>query len=212
MVLAAGRGERMRPLTDRTPKALLTVRGKPLIVYHLEKLSRLGVREVVINLAWLGDQIRAALGSGDRWKLRIHYSDEGREALETGGGIFRALPLLGPEPFLLINADIFSDFDLGALHIAPSASAQLALVANPPERPKGDFALRDGLIQAAGTPRWTYACFALLRPELFEGCSDGRFPLRPLFDRAIALGKLGGQLHTGAWSDVGTVERLTALQ
>jgi MurNAc alpha-1-phosphate uridylyltransferase len=212
MVMAAGRGERMRPLTDQTPKPLLTVRGKPLIVYHLEKLSRLGVREVVINLAWLGEQIRAALGSGERWNLRIHYSDEGHEALETGGGIFRALPLLGPEPFLLINADVFSDFDLSALHIAPGASAQLALVANPPQHPEGDFALRDGLIQQAGTSRWTYSGFGLLRPELFTGCSPGRFPLRPLLDRAIALGKLGGQLHTGVWSDVGTVERLAALQ
>ena len=212
MLLAAGRGERMRPLTDQTPKPLLMVRGKPLIAWHLEKLARQGVRDVVINLAWLGGQIRAALGDGARWNLRIHYSDEGGEALETGGGIFRALPLLGPDPFLLLNADVFSDFDFSTLRIAPTVLAQLVLVANPPQHPHGDFALRDGLIEQQGTPRWTYSGFALCRPELFEGCSAGKFPLRRLLDRAIGLKRLGGQVHTGSWSDVGTVDRLAALQ
>jgi MurNAc alpha-1-phosphate uridylyltransferase len=212
MLLAAGRGERMRPLTDRLPKPLLTVRGKPLIVYHLEKLSRLGVREVVINLAWLGDRIRTALGNGEQWNLNIRYSDEGIEALETGGGVLRALPWLGPEPFLVVNADVFSDFDFSALHIDASALAQLVLVTNPPQHPAGDFAFSQGLIHEQGSERWTYSGIGMYRPEFFEGCHPGKFPLLPLFKRAIALKRLHGQVHTGVWSDVGTVERLAALQ
>jgi len=212
MVLAAGRGERMRPLTDHTPKPLLEVRGKPLIAYHLEKLSRLGVQEVIINLSWLGDLIRRRLRDGGEWNLRIRYSDEGGEALETGGGIFKALPWLGPEPFLVVNADVFSDFDLGAMSIAPDALAQLVLVPNPPQHPRGDFALAGGLVQEEGHPRWTYSGFGLYRPELFEGCSAGRFALLPLFRRAIAARRLHGQTYSGLWNDVGTAERLAALQ
>jgi MurNAc alpha-1-phosphate uridylyltransferase len=212
MVLAAGRGERMRPLTDQVPKALLTVRGKPLIIYHLEKLSRLGVKQVVINLAWLGGQIRDALGDGARWNLQIRYSDEAAEALETGGGIFRALPWLGPQPFLVVNADVFTELDFGAIHLAPEAVAQLVLVANPMHHPYGDFALVNGRVQEQGGARWTYAGIGLYRPELFEGCAAGRFPLLPLLRRASAAGKLHGQVFEGAWSDVGSVERLAALQ
>jgi MurNAc alpha-1-phosphate uridylyltransferase len=212
MVLAAGRGERMRPLTDTVPKALLPVRGKPLIVYHLEKLSRLGVQQVVVNLAWLGDQIRALLGDGAQWKLRIHYSDEGDRALETGGGIFQALAHLGSAPFLVVNADVFSDIDFADIQIPPDALAQLVLVSNPPHHPQGDFALIDGRLQEHGAPRWTYSGIGLYRPELFQGCSAGRFPLLPLLRRAITLGRLHGQVYAGAWSDVGSVERLAALQ
>ena len=212
MVLAAGRGERMRPLTDQVPKPLLTVRGKPLIVYHLEKLSRLGMKQVVINLAWLGEHIRAALGDGARWNVRIRYSDEGGEALETGGGIFRALPWLGPEPFLVVNADVFTDIDFGAIRIAPEALAQLVLVANPMHHAHGDFALINGRVQEQGGMRWTYSGIGLYRPELFEGCSPGKFPLLPLLRRAIAGRRLHGQVFEGAWSDVGSVERLAALQ
>jgi MurNAc alpha-1-phosphate uridylyltransferase len=212
MVLAAGRGERMRPLTDHTPKPLLAVRGKPLIEYHLEKLSRLGVTDVVINLAWLGERIVAALGDGARWRLRIHYSDEGGEALETGGGIFKALPWLGPAPFLVVNGDVFTEFDFAELHIGPQALAQLVLVANPPHVPQGDFVLADGLVLEQGGPRSTFSGIGLYRPELFDGCTAGRFPLLPLLRRAIAARRLGGQLYAGPWSDVGTVERLAALQ
>jgi len=212
MMLAAGRGERMRPLTDQTPKPLLTVRGKPLIAYHLEKLSRLGIRDVVINLAWLGDRIRTALGDGAQWNLNIHYSNEGSEALETGGGIFRALPQLGSDPFLVVNADVFTDLDFAALRIEPTALAHLVLVANPPQHPSGDFSLANGLIQQSGIQRWTYSGIGLYRPELFDGCSDGKFPLLPLFRRAIAQQRLYGQVYTGSWSDVGTPERLAALQ
>jgi MurNAc alpha-1-phosphate uridylyltransferase len=194
------------------PKPLLTVGGKPLIVYHLEKLSRLGVKQVVINLAWLGGQIRDALGDGARWNLQIRYSDEAAEALETGGGIFRALPWLGPQPFLVVNADVFTELDFGAIHLAPEAVAQLVLVANPMHHPYGDFALVNGRVQEQGGARWTYAGIGLYRPELFEGCAAGRFPLLPLLRRASAAGKLHGQVFEGAWSDVGSVERLAALQ
>jgi MurNAc alpha-1-phosphate uridylyltransferase len=212
MVLAAGRGERMRPLTDQVPKPLLSVRGKPLIVYHLEKLQRLGVKQVVINLAWLGEQVRAALGDGARWGLQILYSDEGQQALETGGGILQALPLLGPQPFLVLNADVFTEFDFSALQLAPEALAQLVLVANPMHHPRGDFALINGRVQEQGGARWTYSGIGLYRPELFAGCSPGKFPLLPLLRRAIAGGRLYGQVFDGVWNDVGSVERLAALQ
>ena len=212
MLLAAGRGERMRPLTDKVPKPLLTVGGKPLIVYHLEKLSRLGIKQVVINLAWLGGQIRAALGDGARWNLQITYSDEGEQALETGGGIFQALPLLGPAPFLVVNADVFTEFDFGTLQIARESLAQLVLVANPMHHPRGDFALINGRVQEQGGARWTYSGIGLYRPELFASCSPGKFPLLPLLRRAIAGGRLHGQVFDGTWSDVGSVERLAALQ
>jgi len=212
MVLAAGRGERMRPLTDQTPKPLLTVRGKPLIVYHLERLAHCGVREVVINVAWLGDRIRAALGDGGAFGLSIRYSEEGAQALETGGGIFQALPWLGSEPFLVVNGDVFTDFDFAALRIAPEASAHLLLVPNPAQHPQGDFALEDGRVLAEGVPRWTYAGIGLFRAELFAGCRPGRFPLLPLLQQAIVAGRLHGETYAGAWSDVGTVERLAALQ
>lgn len=212
MLLAAGRGERMRPLTDQTPKALLTVRGKPLIAYHLERLARGGVREVVINLAWLGARIRSALGDGSAFGVSIRYSDEGSRALETGGGIFKALPWLGSEPFLVINADVYTDFDFATLQIAADAWAQLLLVPNPSHHPDGDFALEQGRVSANGTPRWTYSGIGVYRPELFRGCQPGRFALLPLLQRAIAARRLQGELYTGQWSDVGTAERLAALQ
>lgn len=212
MLLAAGRGERMRPLTDRIPKPLLMVRGKPLIVHHLEKLAGIGVLQVVINLSWLGDQIRAALGDGSRFGVRIVYSEEDGGALETGGGIQRALPLLGAEPFLVANADVFTEFDFSTLAIAPQALAQLVLVPNPAHVPDGDFALIEGRVLESGAPRLTYSGIGLFRPELFAACTPGKFPLLPLLRRAIALDRLHGQLYTGVWSDVGTPGRLAALQ
>lgn len=212
MILAAGRGERLRPLTDQLPKSLLTVHGKPLIVYHLEKLSHLGVKDVVVNVAWLGQQLRDTLGDGAQWNLRIRYSDEGSEALETGGGIFKALPCLGPEPFLVVNADVFTDFNFAALSIAPDALGHLVVVANPVQHPQGDFALAGGLLTLQGSPRWTYAGIGLYRPELFEGCKPGKFPLLGPLRRAIELQRLQGQVYAGTWSDVGTAERLAAIQ
>jgi MurNAc alpha-1-phosphate uridylyltransferase len=212
MLLAAGRGERMRPLTDETPKPLLTVRGKPLIVYHLERLARAGVHEVVINLAWLGARIRAALGDGSDFGLSIRYSEEGEQALETGGGIFKALPWLGAGPFLVINADVYTDFDVATLEIAADAWGQLLFVPNPPQHPQGDFALEQGRVTDEGAPRWTYSGIGLYRAELFHGCEPGRFPLRPLLQRAIAARRLRGAVYYGQWNDVGTVQRLAALQ
>jgi MurNAc alpha-1-phosphate uridylyltransferase len=212
MLLAAGRGERMRPLTDQTPKPLLLARGKPLIVHHLERLAGAGVREVVVNLAWLGEQIRAALGDGSRFGLSIRYSEEGAQALETGGGIYQALPWLGPGPFLVVNADVFTDFDFATLAIAPRAWAQLLLVPNPPQHPGGDFGLDGDQVTEAPGPRWTYSGIGLFTAELFAGCAPGRFPLKPLLQRAIAAQALRGQIYRGAWSDVGTAQRLEALQ
>lgn len=212
MILAAGRGERMRPLSDRLPKPLLAVRGKPLIVHHLEKLSRLGVRTVVVNLAWLGERLRAALGDGARWQLRIQYSDEGEAALDAGGGIFRALPWLGSEPFLVVSGDVFTEFDFAALAIAPEALAQLVLVPNPSHHPQGDFALLDGQVRSRGEPTWTYAGIGLYRPQLFDGCKPGKFALLPPLQAAMATRRLHGQVYTGGWTNVGTPEQLAALQ
>jgi len=212
MVLAAGRGERMRPLTDTTPKPLLKVAGRPLIEYHLRRLAAQGVREVVINLSWLGDQIRAALGAGERFGLTIAYSEEGPVPLETGGGIFHALPLLGASPFLLINADVWCDFEPARLApLASGALGRLLLVPNPPHHPRGDFAL-EGERVVAQAERYTYSGIALIDPELFAGCTPGRFALKPLLDRALAAGRLYGTLYGGDWFDVGSAERLAALE
>jgi N-acetyl-alpha-D-muramate 1-phosphate uridylyltransferase len=211
MLLAAGRGERLRPLTDHTPKPLLQVRGKPLIEWHLEALARAGVREVVINLAWLGGLIRTAVGGGERFGLRIAYSEEPEGALETGGGIFQALPLLGDGPFLVVNADTCTDIDFRRLTIAAGALAHLVLVPNPGHHPRGDFSLQDGLVRESGEPRYTYSGIGLYRAELFAASAPGRFPLLPLLRAAIAAGRLRGELYAGEWTDVGTVERLEAL-
>ncbi len=212
MVLAAGRGERLRPITDALPKPLVQIAGRPLIAYHLEKLARMGVREVVINLSWLGQQIRAALGAGERYGLRIHYSEEGPVPLETGGGIARALPLLGPAPFLVVNADVWTDFDFPALGtLAQEADARIVLAPNPAHHPEGDFALRGETVVGEIGERFTYTGIGLYRPEFFAACPAERFPLLPLLRRAIAAGRLLGRLHRGEWFDVGTPERLVWL-
>lgn len=215
-VLAAGRGERMRPLTDQAPKPLLPVAGKPLIAWHLERLAAAGLREVVVNLGWLGARIPEALGDGSRWGLRLHYSDEGWPALETGGGIFRALPLLGDQPFLLVNGDVWCDADFGPLAargLGAGEQAHLLMVANPPQHPRGDFALAaDGRVREDAEPRLTYSGIAVLHPRLFDGCRDGAFPLAPLLRRAIMAGAVSGRRHPGRWVDVGTPERLAALE
>ena len=211
MILAAGRGERLRPLTDTVPKPLLEVRGKPLITWHLEALARAGVHNVVINLSWLGEQIRATLGDGSRWGMRIAYSDEGPVALETGGGIHHALPLLGSAPFLLVNGDVYTDYDLARLRLQSGELAHLVLVGNPSHHPQGDFLLQDGLVSEIGEPRHTYAGIGIYDPELFAGCRPGRFPLLPLLRKAMAERRLGGEIHAGAWTDVGTAARLADL-
>ncbi len=213
MVLAAGRGERMRPLTDAAPKPLLSVGGKRLIDYHLERLAAAGFREVVINTAWLGDMIEAALGDGRQFGLAITYSRERPEALETGGGILKALPLLGSAPFLLVNGDVWTDIDFGALRRLPPAGslAHLVLVRNPPQHARGDFLLDQGQVLEGEGPRYTYSGIGIYHPDLFAGCAPGKFPLLPLLRRAIAARQLTGELHAGRWYDIGTVERLNAL-
>ena len=217
MLLAAGRGERLRPLTDTMPKPLVPVAGKPLIEHVIERLIAAGVRELVINLGYRGEQIRQALGDGSRWEVHIAYSEEGDPPLETGGGIFQALPLLGGDPFLVVNSDVFSDVDLGELkdhageHMAQDL-AHLVMVQNPPHRPQGDFSLIGDRVRLDGEPRYTFSGISILRPELFCNCEPGRFSLVPLLRHAAACDQLGGELHSGRWSDVGTRERLAELE
>ncbi|MEW6165155.1 MAG: N-acetylmuramate alpha-1-phosphate uridylyltransferase MurU [Pseudomonadota bacterium] len=211
MILAAGRGERMRPLTDRTPKPLLPVAGKPLIVWQLERLARAGFREIVINHAHLGDQIEAQLGDGDAWSLRIRYSAEPQGALETAGGIANALPLLGDAPFLVVNGDIYCDWDFSRARIG-DALAHLVMVGNPAHHPEGDFALTHEKVSADGTAKLTFSGIGIYRPGLFAGLAPGRpAKLAPLLRAAIAAGRVTGERHGGRWEDVGTPERLAAL-
>ncbi|HSH28342.1 MAG TPA: nucleotidyltransferase family protein, partial [Thiohalobacter sp.] len=212
MILAAGRGERMRPLTDHTPKPLLPLAGRALIDYHLAALARAGLREVVINHAHLGEQIEAALGNGSRHGLRISYSSEPAGALETGGGILRALSKLGPDPFLVINGDIWSNYDYARLPHTLEGLAHLVLVDNPPQHPDGDFHLQpDGRLCEAGGQRLTFSGIGVYHPALFNGCEPGRFPLAPLLRRAIAQGQVSGEHFIGRWVDVGTPQRLREL-
>jgi MurNAc alpha-1-phosphate uridylyltransferase len=211
MILAAGRGERLRPLTDSTPKPLLRVRGRPLIERHVLALAQAGVRRIVINLSWLGTQIREYLGGGERYGVTFIYSEEPPRALETGGGIFRALRALSPGPFAVVNGDVYTDFPFETLALAPDRDAHLVLVPNPPQHPLGDFGLEGGLALAAAASRYTFSGIALYRSAFFAGCSDGVFPLRPLLERCMAAGRCSAQLYPGEWQDVGTVQRLQAL-
>ncbi|KFN45729.1 N-acetylmuramate alpha-1-phosphate uridylyltransferase MurU [Arenimonas metalli] len=224
LVFAAGKGERMRPLTDHTPKPLLPVRGKPLIAWHLERLAAAGVRDVVVNIAWLADCFEPALGDGSRWGLRLHYSREGAEPLETGGGMLQAMPLLGDAPFLAVNGDIFCDCDFAALPREPHGLAHLVMVDNPGHNPRGDFALdAEGRLHADGAARLTFAGIGVYRPALLANWRDvigpapgadespPRFKLAPLLRAAMARGEVDGRHHRGEWTDVGTPERLAAL-
>lgn len=236
LIFAAGKGERMRPLTEHTPKPLLAVGGKPLLVWHLEKLAAIGVHEVVINTAWLADRFPETLGDGSRWGLRLRYSCEGTEPLETGGGMLHALSLLGEgvdpgTPFLAINGDIWSDFDFAQLPCAPAGLAHLVVVDNPPQHPRGDFGLAaDGRVfpypdSPATEPlrALTFAGIGVYRPTILAdwrtiiGDTAGaaldppRFGLTPLLRAAMAHGKVSGEHHRGAWTDVGTPQRLAEL-
>ncbi|MEJ2406544.1 MAG: nucleotidyltransferase family protein [Candidatus Thiodiazotropha sp.] len=211
MILAAGRGERMRPLTDRLPKPLLPVMGKPLIVHHIERLAAAGYRELVINHAYLGEMIETALGRGDRWGVQISYSPEAR-ALETGGGIFRALPLLGQDPFLVINGDVWTDYDFTRLGLADTDLAHLVLVPNPPQHPQGDFRLIAGRVEDGPGECLTFSGIGVYRPDLFYGSQGGAFPLAPLLRKAMHSDHVSGERHDGYWIDVGTPERLLALE
>jgi MurNAc alpha-1-phosphate uridylyltransferase len=213
MILAAGRGERMRPLTLARPKPLLEAGGAPLIVHHLRALATAGFTDVVVNLSWLGEQIRAALGDGSRHGLRLHYSEEGPEPLETGGGIFRALPLLGDGPFLVLNGDTWSEIAYGDLRgrLAAGDLAHLMLVPNPAHNAGGDFVLEGNRIVESAGPRLTFSGVGLYRAALFEGCRDGAFKLAPLLRSAARDGRVSGEIHGGAWLDIGTPERLADL-
>lgn len=216
MILAAGLGNRMRPLTLTTPKPLLAVGEKPLIVWHIEALKKAGITDIVINTAWLGDKLHQALGDGSAYGVKILWSDED-EPLETAGGIQKALPLLGDEPFLLVNGDIWLRYDFQGLanKTLGDALAHLVLVANPSQHPNGDFAFRrdndSSLIQATGDERYTFAGVSVLSPRLFAGLSAGKAPLAPLLRQAIAEGQVTGEYFDGAWVDVGTPERLADL-
>lgn len=214
MILAAGKGERLRPLTLHTPKPLVRAAGVPLIEYHVRALAAAGFRELVINHAWLGAQIEDYLGDGERFGVSIAYSAEG-EPLETGGGIFRALPLLGDEPFLVVNGDIWTDYPFAGLRRPLSGLAHLVLVDNPAHHPGGDFRLlEDGRITDAadGLDRLTYSGIAVLAPALFAGCRPGAFKLAPLLRQAMADGRVGGERFAGRWVDVGTHERLAEVE
>ena len=210
MLLAAGRGERLRPITETCPKPLVEVRGKPLIVYHLEALARSGIEGVVINLGWLGHKIAEHVGSGSEWGLDVVYSPEGDNILETGGGIQRALPLLGCQPFLVVNADVYTDMPM-PLTLDDDALGHLMLVPQPSHRDVGDFSI-DGRRLSNREPRpLTFSGIAIYRPELFVDCEPGRFPLAPILRDAADRGKLTAEVWPGEWHDVGTPERLEML-
>lgn len=224
LILAAGLGERMRPLTNATPKPLLVAGGKPLVAWHIEKLAAIGVRDVVVNTSWLAGQFPQQLGDGSRWDLRLHYAYEGATPLETGGGMWNALALLGDGPFMAVNGDIWTDYDFARLRRAPDGGAHLVLVDNPLQHPHGDFSLQDdGHVASDGASRLTFAGIGLYRPELFDGWRDiigsapgvdevpPRFKLAPLLRAAMARDAVSGEHHRGRWTDVGTPDRLAQL-
>ncbi len=210
MILAAGRGERMRPLTDHTPKPLLQVAGKTLLMWHLEQLRAAGITELVINHAWLGDQIESALGDGSAFGVRVQWSREG-EALETLGGIVKALPLLGADPFLVVNGDIWCDYSYAHLQLPAGKLAKLVLVDNPPQHPEGDFALNDGQLYAEGPNKLTFSGIGIYHPDLFRGCVVEKARLAPLLRQAMASKQIAGEHYRGQWHDVGTPARLQEL-
>jgi MurNAc alpha-1-phosphate uridylyltransferase len=212
MVLAAGRGERMRPLTDERPKPLLEAGGLPLLGWQLRALARAGVRRVLINLGWLGEQIRAAVEDGSSYGLSVKYSDEGYPPLETGGGVFNALPLLGEGPFLVVNGDVWSDMPLEDLRCPSGSLAHLVLVPNPEHNPGGDFCLDGGRVLHRGPGALTFSGIGIYRAALFEGCRPGRFPLAPVLETAIRRQAVTGELYTGEWIDVGDTRRLERLR
>ena len=211
MILAAGRGERMRPLTDTTPKSLLRIGGQTLIERHVHALARAGITELVINHAYLGEHIVAALGDGDAYGVSIRYSPETDGSLETGGGIMNALPLLGVDPFLVVNGDIWTDFPFDDLPSQPGGLAHLVMVENPENHPEGDFSLSEGRLSQQGPAMLTFSGIGVYRPELFAGCSPGAFPLASVLRKTMDAGQVSGERYTGSWFDVGTPERLDAV-
>jgi MurNAc alpha-1-phosphate uridylyltransferase len=211
MILAAGRGERLRPLTATIPKALVEVRGRSLLERHLDRLAAAGIETVVINLGWLGEQIVERIGSGQGHGLNVIYSREGDDILETGGGIHRALPLLGNEPFLVVNADVYTDMPVPSVSLVEGDVAHLFLVPTPHYKDHGDFNLREGRVLDNDNPELTFSGIALYDPRFFADCEPGRFPLAPMLKEAANAGKVGGSIYDGTWEDVGTPERLAYL-
>jgi MurNAc alpha-1-phosphate uridylyltransferase len=211
MILAAGRGERLRPLTDETPKPLIKVAGRSLIEYHIDNLAKAGIKEIVINTAWLADRIHKQLGDGSEYGVSIRYSDEGT-ALETAGGIINALPLLGDDPFLVVNGDIWCDFDFTSIaELSPQVQAHLVLVENPGHNHTGDFSLQHGMIKNTGEPMYTFSGIGIYSKDFFTGQESGISPLAPLIRSKCEENLVSGQLHAGRWTDVGTIERLQEL-
>jgi MurNAc alpha-1-phosphate uridylyltransferase len=214
VVLAAGKGERLRPLTETTPKPLIEVRGKPLIAHHLERLRDAGFTHIHINTSWLAETLQAALGDGSRYGVHLYFSYEGPEPLETGGGLFKMLPRLGREPFLVVNGDVFTDFPFETLkhRLKPDFLAHLVMVDNPAHHPKGDFHLSPaGHLRPTGEPKLTYSGIGIYKAEFFKDCRAGKFPLLPLLKQAMAEEALSGEQYAGSWSDVGTAESLATL-
>lgn len=214
MLLAAGRGSRLRPLTDTTPKPLLPIAGKPLIVHTIERLAAAGVDDLVINLAYLVEQFHQTLGDGSQFGVRIRYSLEEEGGLETGGGIYNALDLdlLGDAPFLVVNSDFYTDYPLGQLPTEPKGLGHLVLVDTPEDQAQGDFVFEDGQFQEQGEPNVIFAGIGVYRPELFANCQPGKFSLTPLLRQGIRDGLISGEYYSGAWHEVGTPERYRALQ
>lgn len=211
MILAAGRGERMRPLTDNRPKPLLDVGGRPLIDWHLQALARAGFRRVIINTAWQGRKLRGYVGDGRAWGVDARYSEEGDHALETAGGIAHALALLGPNPFAVINGDIYTDYPFEDLELPAGCLAHLVLVDNPLQHPNGDFAFDGARVTTGTSARLTFAGIGVYRPALFSGLPRRPLRLAPILRRAIAAGLVSGEHYRGAWHDIGTPERLREL-
>ena len=212
MILAAGRGERLRPLTDTTPKPLLEVTGRSLIDYHLDRLANAGFREIVINLAHHGDLIQNTLGKGSTWGLKIHYSPEPPGALDTGGGIQQALPLLGESPFAVINGDVFSDYPVARLRAIKCDHAHLVLVPNPEHHPQGDFALQGGHVSREGQVKYTFSGISVYHPRFFDCAPGGRHSVVPMLRNAMDLQQVTGEIYRGVWHDIGTLERLEKLR
>ena len=211
MILAAGRGERLRPLTDTLPKSLVEVQGESLLERHLRSIRSAGIDTVVINLGWLGDQIVERVGSGSKYGLNVIYSQEGDNVLDTGGGVHRALPMLGADPFLVVNADIYTDMPIPTATLDANDVAHIVLVPTPDDKPHHDFALVDGRVGNEGENMLTFSGVTLYRPEFFAGCAAGRFSVVPLLREAADAAQLGGSVYAGRWRDVGTPARLAEL-
>lgn len=211
MILAAGRGERMLPLTDHKPKPLLKIGNSSLIEHQIHRLKNAGYVDIIINIAWLGEQIKQTLGDGRELKVNIQYSDEGEAALETGGGIFKALPLLGNDYFLVVNSDIWCNHLLSPPQIKNNPLAHLILVDNPEHNSQGDFALDSGLVKNSN-PQLTFSGIGWYHPDLFSGCKPGKFPLAPLLREAAEQNRVSGEYYQGEWQDIGTPERLQQIQ